>query len=92
METETKQSTPLSSEQMAQWENDGYLLLKDVVPMSEINGVRDRFSHVVDGIVQQLKEQNIVEDDGSELPFETKLWKVAGEHANRFGRSWRGQI
>lgn len=92
METEAKQPLPLSSEQMAQWENDGYLLLKDVVPMAEINGVRDRFNHVVDGIIQQLKEQDIVEEDGAELPFETRYWKVAGEHANRFGRSWRGQI
>ncbi len=92
MKDNFKQPYTLSSEQIEQWENDGFLLLKNVVPMPEINGVRDRFSHVVDGIIQQLKEQDIVEDEGSDLPFETRFWEVAGEHANRFGRSWRGQI
>ncbi len=92
MQNNQKQTSPLSPEQMYQWENDGYLLLKNVVPESLINGVRDRFAHVVDGIIDQLKEQGIVEDKGAEFPFETRFLQVAGEHANRFGRSWRGQI
>lgn len=92
MKDNFKQPYTLSPEQMEQWEIDGYLLLKDVVPLPEIDGVRDRFAHVVDGIIQQLMEQDIVEDEGSELPFERRFWEVAGEHANRFGRSWRGQI
>lgn len=92
MKTDQKQATPLSPEQVHQWENDGYLQLKGVVPMSAISGVRDRFARVVDGIICQLKEQGIIEDEGVELPFETRLAQVAGEHANRFGRSWRTQI
>ncbi len=87
-----KQVDPLSPEQMHQWENDGYLLLKGVIPESAINGVRDSFSRVVDGIIRQLKEDGIIEDEGVELPFETRLAQVAGEHANRFGRSWRNQV
>ena len=31
MKTDQKQVTPLSPEQMHQWENDGYLLLKGVI-------------------------------------------------------------
>lgn len=83
---------PLTTEQMLQWENDGYLLLKNVIPEPTLNGVRDRFACVVEDIIRQLKEQGTVEDEGTDLPFETRLLKVAGEHANRFGRSWRGQI
>lgn len=92
MKTNQKQPTPLSPEQVRQWENDGYLLLRGVIPETVINGVRDRFAHVVDGIIGTLKEQGIVEDEGVALPFETRLVQVAGEHANRFGRSWRTEI
>ena len=73
MKNDQKQPTPLSPEQIHQWENDGYLLLKDVIPRTMINGVRDRFAHVVDGIIDQLKEQKIVEDEGTDLPFETSV-------------------
>ena len=92
MTTNKKQIVPLSPEQMHQWENDGYLLLKDVIPDSAINGVRDSFAHVVDGIIRELKKDGIIEDERSELPFETRFAQVAGEHANRFGRSWRNQV
>lgn len=92
MNINQKQAAPLSDEQMEQWERDGYLLLKGVVPLSLINGVRDRFASVVDGIVDALKKDGIVADTGEALPFETRFARVAGEHANRFGRSWRGQI
>ena len=86
------QKQPLSPEQMDQWKNDGYLLLKNVVPESAINGVRDSFARVVDGIIRELKEDGIIEDDGAALPFETRFSQIAGEHANRFGRSWRNQV
>ena len=92
MNTSKKQTVPLSPEQVDQWENDGYLLLKRVVPESAINGVRDSFARVVDGIIRELKEDGIIEDEGLELPFETRFAQVAGEHANRFGRSWRNQV
>ena len=92
MKTDQKQATLLSPEQVHQWENDGYLLLKRVIPEAIINGVRDRFAHVVDGIIRELKAAGIIEDEGLELPFETRFAQVAGEHANRFGRSWRGEI
>jgi ectoine hydroxylase-related dioxygenase (phytanoyl-CoA dioxygenase family) len=87
-----KQGPPLSPEQMDQWENDGYLLLKGVIPESAISGVRNSFARVVDSIIRELKEDGIIEDEGLELPFETRLAQVAGEHANRFGRSWRDQV
>ncbi len=92
MKIAQKHTTPLSPEQMHQWENDGYLLLKGVIPASAINGVRDSFAHVVDGIIHELKKDGIIEDEGMELPFETRFAQVAGEHANRFGRSWRDQV
>ncbi len=92
MPTYQKQTSRLSSEQMDQWVNDGYLLLKNVVPEPAINGVRDSFARVVDSIIRDLKEDGVIEDEGLELPFETRLAQVASEHANRFGRSWRNQV
>ena len=92
MNINQKQATPLSPEQMDQWENDGYLLLKNVIPISVINGVRDSFARVVDGIIRELKADGLIEDEGADLPFETRFAQVAGEHANRFGRSWRNEV
>ena len=73
MNINQKQATPLSPEQMDQWENDGYLLLKGVVPQSAIDGVRDSFAHMVDGIIRELKADGIIEDEGADLPFETRF-------------------
>ena len=82
----------LSEEQAKQWEEDGYLLLKQAVSLPIIEGVRQLFSKMVDRIISELKSEGLVEDEGKNLPFETRLLKVAGTHANRFGRSWRNQV
>ena len=82
----------LSEEQAKQWEEDGYLLLKQAISLPIIEGVRQLFSKMVDHIISELKSEGLVEDEGKNLPFETRLLKVAGTHANRFGRSWRNQV
>ncbi len=82
----------LSEEQAKQWEEDGYLLLKQAISLPMIEGVRQLFSKMVDRIISELKSEGLVEDEGKNLPFETRLLKVAGTHANRFGRSWRNQV
>ncbi|HHZ93372.1 TPA: hypothetical protein EYN65_23300 [Candidatus Poribacteria bacterium] len=82
----------LSEEQAKQWEEDGYLLLKQAISLPIIEGVRQLFSKMVDRIISELKSEGLVEDEGKNLPFETRLLKVAGTHANRFGRSWRNQV
>ena len=82
----------LSEEQAKQWEEDGYLLLKQAISLPIIEGVRQLFSKMVDCIISELKSEGLVENEGKNLPFETRLLKVAGTHANRFGRSWRNQV
>jgi phytanoyl-CoA hydroxylase len=82
----------LSSEQMHQWENDGYLLLRGIIPQPVINDLRDMFARAVDKMIGQLKTEGLIDDEGTNLPVETRFFEVAGEHANRFGRSWRGEI
>ena len=82
----------LSEIQTQQWKEDGYLLLKRAGPLPIIEGVRQLFSEMVDRIVSELKSEGLIEDEGEGLPFETRLLKVAGIHANRFGRSWRNQV
>ncbi len=82
----------LSEEQAKQWEEDGYLLLKQAISLPIIEGVRQLFSKMVGRIISELKSEGLVEDEGKNLPFETRLLKVAGTHANRFGRSWRNQV
>jgi ectoine hydroxylase-related dioxygenase (phytanoyl-CoA dioxygenase family) len=85
-------SFQLSSNQLQQWETDGYLLLQNMIPQSAIEKVCNVFSQVVDQMLHQLKTEGVIEDEGKELPFETRFAQVAGQHANRFGRSWRRSV
>ena len=82
----------LSEEQTKQWEEDGYLLLKQAISLPIIEGVRQRLSKRVGRIISEIKSEGLVEDEGKDLPFETRLLKVAGTHVNQFGRSWRNQV
>ncbi len=82
----------LSTEQIHQWETEGYLLLKQAVPLPIIEDVRQLFAQMVDRIISQLRTEDLIQDEGVDLPFEQRLYAVAGEHANRFGRSWRQQV
>lgn len=82
----------LTETQLSHWKTDGYLLLKNVIPQSAIDEVRHDFSQMVDRIIHQLKAEGLVENEGKELPFETRFALVAGKYANRFGRSWRKAV
>ena len=82
----------LCDQQIMQWQTDGYLLLKNSIPHALIEAVRQQFAHMVDNIIRELQVEGLIQQDGSDLPFEERLHTVAGNHANRFGRSWRQQV
>ena len=82
----------LCDQQIMQWQTDGYLLLKHSIPHALIEAVRQQFAHMVDNIIRELQVEGLIQQDGSDLPFEERLHTVAGNYANRFGRSWRQQV
>ena len=82
----------LTDAQLKQWEDDGYLLLRGVIPLAAIEGVKKTFARQVDNLIKQLKDEGLITDEGKELPFETRFAQVAGKLANKFGRGWRKAI
>lgn len=87
-----KQKLYLCDQQIIQWQTDGYLLLKKAIPLALIEAVRQQFALMVDNIISELQAEGLIQHDGSDLPFEERLHAVAGNYANRFGRSWRQQV
>jgi hypothetical protein len=83
---------PLTQADLQKWDDEGWLLLRDAVPVDVIQRLRDLCAGVVDTIIDDLADTGVVEDKRSALPFETRLAVVAGRHANRYGRSWRNEI
>lgn len=83
---------PLTDAQHAQWRDDGYLLLREVIDKPVIDGMCAVFAAVVDRMLAQLKDEGVIDELGEDLPLETRFAKVAGAHAGKFGRSWRNAI
>ena len=52
----------LSTEQIHQWETEGYLLLKQAVPLPIIEDVRQLFAQMVDRIIGQLRTEDLIQD------------------------------
>jgi len=82
-------AAPLTDQQLQQWNNEGYLLLRGIIPLSTINDVRRAFERTIDGMLNELKAEGLIEDVRADLPLETRYAAVAREFAERHGRSWR---
>ena len=74
------------------WDEDGYLLLRDVISQQAIEALRGVFVRVVDTMIARAKADGLIRDEMTDLPFETRFSRALGVHANRFGRSWREAI
>jgi len=85
-------SAVLSDTQLAQWRDEGYLLLRDVVPAAQVAAMRSVFEAHVQTMLEQLLAEGAISDLKAGLPFESRFHEAAGKHAGRFGRSWRKQI
>jgi hypothetical protein len=83
---------PLTPSDLQQWDEQGWLILRNAVPAGVIERLRTLFAGVVDKIIDDLAESGHVTDKRPGLPLEKRLAVVAGKHASRFGRSWRNEI
>jgi phytanoyl-CoA hydroxylase len=79
-------------EELRQWRDAGYLLLRGVVPKERLAAVQRRFEEVVDDILETLHRDGKIADTRPGLPFERRLTEAAGSFAGRYGRSWRKQF
>jgi len=90
--TQNQHVAPLTQTQQKQWEDDGYLLLRGIIPPSNIDGVRRAFECTVDGMIAQLKTEGSIEDERCDLPLETRYAEVARPFVEQHGRSWRRSV
>ena len=78
----------LTEDQFTQWQEQGYLLLRNVLEPWRVQGVADIYAQQVDEILNELKQAGDIEDTRPDLPFEERF-TIAGPFAKRYGRSWR---
>jgi ectoine hydroxylase-related dioxygenase (phytanoyl-CoA dioxygenase family) len=87
--SENRRAEALTGEQLQQWHEDGYLLLRDIIPQTEIHSVRRAFGRTIDDMLSELKAEGLIDEERKDLPLETRYAEVARPFAERHGRSWR---
>ena len=75
-----------------QWDAEGYLLLRDQLAVSLIDGLRAMFERVTEQFLRELAGEGLIDDLKPELPLERRFAEAAGTHADRYGRSWRTEV
>lgn len=70
-------------------DEDGYVILRKVVPDSALAGVRAVFEATVDKLARQWREEGFVADTADGAPFETRFARLREQLPPRFPTSWR---
>jgi chlorinating enzyme len=86
----------LSLEQRKQYDQDGYVVLEDLLTDDDLAAVREAMTHKVDMIAEELLRDGQITDKLEHRPFKTRLAELfAGKTDKEFlkyGRSWRDRI
>lgn len=86
----------LSAEQVATYDEDGFLVLPDLVDDADMAVVRAALTSKVDQIAAELLQAGLISDPLTDEPFRTRLAKLfdglPAEHFLTYGRSWRDRI
>ena len=84
----------LDPEQLRQYREDGYLVLRDVLPPEALQPLIHEFEAVIDETAQRLQRQGSLSDLFEDEPFETrlaKLYAAAGEAGPELWRAVQGK-
>lgn len=82
----------LTAAERQQWEQEGYLLLRNLIPRERLAAVQAVLEKVVDDILAKLLAEGAITDTKPGAPFERRLAEAAGPLAGKFGRSWRKNL
>jgi phytanoyl-CoA hydroxylase len=75
----------LTAAQRAQFEEEGYLLVEDLLdPVADIRPVLDEYAGVLDGIARQLYEEGVIGSAYASLPLIERLVAVCAESGRNF--------
>ena len=75
----------LSAAQLTQFEEQGYLVVEDVLdPVADLQAVLDEYDTVLDGIVDGLIAEGVLRETYKGLPFPERLTRVSMESGRNF--------
>jgi hypothetical protein len=82
-------SPALTTEQLADYDRDGAVLLRGTVPLTVIAELRGLFEATVDKLATQWHSEGFVSDPCADHPFETRFAALREQLPARFPTSWR---
>ncbi len=85
----------LTSDHHRALRDDGFVILRDVVPRERVRDVLHRFAGVGDGMVETLRRDGVPVEDARDAPDERRLALATARcrpELARFGRGWRREV
>lgn len=79
----------LTDDQIAEFERQGFLILRDVVPADVRQGLQTIFEGVVDRLAKTWHDEGLVTDTFDDLPFDKRFGALRTQLPARFPTSWR---
>jgi len=79
----------LTPEQKATYDEQGFIVLRDVVPAEVTAGLQEVFEGVVDNMAKDWFDEGLVDNTFDDLPFETRFKALREQLPPKFATSWR---
>jgi ectoine hydroxylase-related dioxygenase (phytanoyl-CoA dioxygenase family) len=87
--TTTDQSYALSADQLQQFDEQGYIILRDVIPAAALERVQEVFESVVERLATTWYEEGLITETYADLPFAKRFAALRAQLPSRFPTSWR---
>lgn len=79
----------ITDEQRQQFEEQGYVILRQVIAPAEVEAAREEMKRLVDGEAAKLMAQGLITDPLEAEPFETRLLRLYENHLDTAPDSFR---
>jgi phytanoyl-CoA hydroxylase len=87
--TVTLHDHALTTDQLAEFEERGFVILRDVVPVEVRDGLQGVFEAVVEDLARSWYDEGKITDTYDDLPFRTRFAALRAQLPARFPTSWR---
>ena len=87
-----KSACALTDQDLRTFAEDGFVVVRGLVPLERIAALRAHLATVVDAAIAGWHAAGQIADPGTQLPFETRLSTVAPALAGTLGRGWRRSV
>jgi hypothetical protein len=74
---------------MSDFDRDGYVVIRDVVPQAALEGARASCATAVEHFAQTWLAEGLITDTCADAPFETRYAKLREQHPAQFPDTWR---